>query len=77
MTCSPKRSAPSSGSLRSLPVAGRSKRRKRLAPIVQGCKPLDVLELLAHLVNKSLVAVDEQEGEARYHLLETIRQYAP
>jgi non-specific serine/threonine protein kinase len=36
----------------------------------------EVLELLAQLVNKSLVAVDGQDGEARYHLLETIRQYA-
>ncbi|MBA3468022.1 MAG: tetratricopeptide repeat protein [Herpetosiphonaceae bacterium] len=37
----------------------------------------EVLDLLIHLVNKSLVAV-EQEGssETRYRLLETIRQYA-
>jgi predicted ATPase len=39
--------------------------------------PQDVLELLARLVNKSLV-VAGQEGDAgtRYHLPETIRQYA-
>ncbi len=37
---------------------------------------LDVLELLTQLVNKSLVIVDEQDGVARYRLLETIRQYA-
>lgn len=36
----------------------------------------DVLELLTHLVDKSLVAVEEEEEEARYRLPETIRQYA-
>jgi predicted ATPase len=36
----------------------------------------DVLELLARLVDTSLVVVDEPGGEARYRLLETIRQYA-
>ena len=36
----------------------------------------DVLELLAQLVNKSLVLVDEQDIDSRYRLLETIRQYA-
>jgi predicted ATPase/class 3 adenylate cyclase len=35
-----------------------------------------VLDLLAQLVNKSLVLVEEHENEARYRLLETIRQYA-
>lgn len=36
-----------------------------------------VLELLASLVNKSLVATETLQGsEARYRLLETIRQYA-
>lgn len=39
------------------------------------CDP-DVLEVLAQLVNKSLVVAHEQDGKARYHLLETIRQYA-
>lgn len=34
------------------------------------------LDLLAQLVNKSLVAVEDGEGEARFRLLETIRQYA-
>lgn len=38
--------------------------------------PETVLDLLAQLVNKSLVLVDEQASEARYRLLETIRQYA-
>jgi predicted ATPase len=37
----------------------------------------DVLELLTQLVNKSLVVVDNDGRETtRYHLLETIRQYA-
>jgi len=37
----------------------------------------DVLDLLAQLVNKSLVIPDSDLGiEGRYHLLETIRQYA-
>ncbi|HWS81019.1 MAG TPA: AAA family ATPase [Rubrobacter sp.] len=36
----------------------------------------DVLELLSHLVDKSLVVVREEDGEARYRLLEKVRQYA-
>jgi non-specific serine/threonine protein kinase len=36
----------------------------------------DVLDLLTHLVDKSLVAVEEEKEEARYRLPETIRQYA-
>ncbi|MCX6046720.1 MAG: tetratricopeptide repeat protein [Chloroflexi bacterium] len=36
----------------------------------------EVLELLTHLVEKSLVVVEEQAGASRYYLLETIRQYA-
>lgn len=36
---------------------------------------LDLLDLLDQLVNKSLVLVDRIGGEARYRLLETIRQY--
>jgi len=36
----------------------------------------DVLDLLTHLVDKSLVAVEEEAEEGRYHFLETIRQYA-
>ena len=35
-----------------------------------------VLDLLSQLVNKSLVAMMEENGEARYHALETVRQYA-
>ena len=36
----------------------------------------DVLDLLARLVDKSLVLMSEHDGVTRYHLLETIRQYA-
>jgi predicted ATPase/DNA-binding CsgD family transcriptional regulator len=35
----------------------------------------EVLDLLWHLVDKSLVRMREESGEARYRLLETIRQY--
>lgn len=34
-----------------------------------------VLDLLSQLVNKSLISMTEEEGECRYHRLETIRQY--
>lgn len=37
---------------------------------------LGVLELLPSLVDKSLVAVDSEGEEARYRLLETLRQFA-
>ena len=37
---------------------------------------MDVFEHLPQLVNKSLVTVNEEGGEPRYFLLETIRQYA-
>jgi predicted ATPase/class 3 adenylate cyclase/Tfp pilus assembly protein PilF len=41
------------------------------------CDNPNMLDLLTHLVDKSLVAVDlEHEDEPRYYLLETIRQYA-
>jgi len=37
----------------------------------------DVLDLLAHLISKSLVLADEAgDGTERYRLLETVRQYA-
>ena len=36
----------------------------------------DTLELLSHLIDKSLVAVEDEDGERRYRLLETVRQYA-
>jgi predicted ATPase/DNA-binding SARP family transcriptional activator len=37
---------------------------------------LDVLDRLARLVDRSLVAVHDRSGQARYGLLETVRQYA-
>ncbi|MGH9052477.1 MAG: ATP-binding protein [Acidimicrobiia bacterium] len=36
----------------------------------------DALDLLLHLVDKSLVVADEGEQEVRYRMLETVRQYA-
>lgn len=36
----------------------------------------DVLDVLTRLVDKSLVLVQEQGSEVRYHLLEPVRQYA-
>jgi predicted ATPase len=63
---------------------------RRLAVFVGGCtieaaeavgagdgrEAAEVLEPLLRLVDKSLVQVDEQGPEARYRLLETVRQYA-
>ncbi len=40
-----------------------------------GVRAADVLELLSRLVDKSLVVAQERDGEARYRLLETVRQY--
>lgn len=37
---------------------------------------MDVLDLLADLVDRSLVVVDRRDGETRYRLLETVRAYA-
>ena len=36
----------------------------------------EVLDLLSGLVDKSLLVAEDQGGRARYHLLETLRQYA-
>ncbi len=38
--------------------------------------PREVLQVLLKLVDKSLVTVQARRGETRYHLLNTIRQYA-
>lgn len=47
------------------------------AEAVCGAPEIDVLDLLPHLVDKSLVVVEQCGGEdARYGMLETIRQYA-
>ncbi len=37
---------------------------------------LDVLGLLTHLLNKSLIFMEDSMDEVRYHRLETIRQYS-
>ncbi|HEX5414878.1 MAG TPA: tetratricopeptide repeat protein [Chloroflexota bacterium] len=37
--------------------------------------PYDVLDVLSSLIEKSLVLVEQRRGEARYRLLEPIRQY--
>jgi non-specific serine/threonine protein kinase len=42
----------------------------------EGVAPDDVLELLAGLVDKSLVVAEGRGGEERYGLLETVREYA-
>jgi predicted ATPase/DNA-binding CsgD family transcriptional regulator len=42
----------------------------------QGLEASTVADLIATLVTKSLVAADQQNGEHRYRMLETIRQYA-
>jgi predicted ATPase/class 3 adenylate cyclase len=36
----------------------------------------DILDLLSHLVDKSLIIFDEHADQTRYRMLETIRQYA-
>jgi len=41
-----------------------------------GIEECEVLDLLTDLVNKSVVVYEEQEGEARYRMLQTMRQYA-
>ncbi|MEU6352325.1 LuxR C-terminal-related transcriptional regulator [Streptomyces sp. NPDC047072] len=40
-----------------------------------GTEPGDVLDLLDRLVAQSVVLIDEREGQPRYRMLETIRQY--
>jgi predicted ATPase/DNA-binding CsgD family transcriptional regulator len=42
----------------------------------EGITEDEVLDVLARLVDKSLFVVEEREGERRYRLLETIRQYS-
>ena len=42
----------------------------------EGFDARDVLDLLASLVDKSLVVADERDGATRYGLLETVRHYA-
>jgi predicted ATPase/class 3 adenylate cyclase len=42
----------------------------------EGIEQEAILELLAHLVDKSLVLMQDRAGAARYRMLETIREYA-
>jgi len=42
----------------------------------EGIESVDILDLLSHLVDKSLVVVENVGTESRYRRLETIRQYA-
>ncbi len=42
----------------------------------EGIESFEVLDLLARLMDKSLVVVDDQAQASRYRMLETIRQYA-
>jgi len=41
----------------------------------KGVESAGILDLLTRLVDKSLVVVEMREGEGRYRLLETVRQY--
>jgi non-specific serine/threonine protein kinase len=41
-----------------------------------GIKKVEILDLIARLVDKSLLNYSEENGTARYDMLETIRQYA-
>src|SRR5207245_9656358 len=41
-----------------------------------GVEPGAVLDAVGHLVDQSLVVAEEQGGQVRYRLLETMRQYA-
>jgi len=81
-TCSPRPSAACCGGCQSSPGAGRSRRRKgylrrsRRSMRGDGVEEWEVLDLLTALVDKSLVLYEEQYGETRYRLLETVRQYA-
>jgi non-specific serine/threonine protein kinase len=50
--------------------------RERAGVRVSGIHPDETLDLLTHLVDKSLVVMECEGGEGRYRLLETVRQYA-
>ena len=45
-------------------------------PTTNRLLPTDILDLLSHLIDKSLVLAEEQDGVTRYRMLETIREYA-
>ena len=49
------------------------------AEVICSAEPLsaeDILDVLASLVDKSLVLLDEHDGSGRYRMLETIREYS-
>jgi non-specific serine/threonine protein kinase len=63
--------------LRSLSVFAGGFSLEAVEALWEGSGPdADVLDILSQLVDKSLVLMDEQDGRARYRMLETIRQYA-
>jgi predicted ATPase/class 3 adenylate cyclase len=41
-----------------------------------GVESSDIFDLLLHLMDKSLILMDEHSDETRHHMLETIREYA-
>jgi predicted ATPase/DNA-binding CsgD family transcriptional regulator len=41
-----------------------------------GVREHDAVDIVTHLVEKSLVVFDERDGEARYRLLESVRHYS-
>ncbi len=55
---------------------GRLKDEVHPSSLTRSVHPSEVFNLLTHLVDKSLVAIQAHSGEARYRMLETIRQYA-
>ncbi|MCI2430357.1 tetratricopeptide repeat protein [Candidatus Acetothermia bacterium] len=58
-------------------VAPDDPRRERVSQRRRGrIRAGQVLELLSHLVDKSLVIAEEQSAQMRYRMLETVRQYA-
>ena len=46
------------------------------APMGQAITTPDVMDLLLRLVDKSLIVPEERGGQARYHMLESIREFA-
>lgn len=70
-------SEPERALLRRLPVfaGGWTLEAAESACAGDGLAAEDILELLAALVEKSLVMLDAQAADARYRMLETIRQY--
>ena len=75
-TCSSPTSGRCSGGSRSSPAASSSRRSRACAPAASSTPP-SIADVLARLVEKSLVAADDGSSrERRYRLLETVRLYA-